>query len=59
VACGACGARRELLRDVHVGKADVAGLVDEDVLRLDVAVEHAVLVQVCERFAQEGEGMRA
>ena len=54
----AWGARCELLCDVHVGEADVAGLVNEDVLRFDVAVQHAVLVQVCKGYAEK-EGMHA
>ena len=33
----------------------MAGLVDEDVLRFDVAMQHAVLVQVC----AQGDGRRA
>ena len=46
-AGGVVGAARgKLLCDVHVGEADVPRLVDQDILRLNVTVEHVAPVQV-------------
>ena len=51
---GGGAGRVEPLGDVEVGEADVPGIVEEHVVRLEVAMQHAVLVQV--RHLAQGEG---
>ena len=53
IGSGGGTGRDEPLGDVEVSKAHVTGLVDEDVVRLEVAVQHGVLVQV--RHLAQGE----